>query len=498
MGAGRRHRCPGVNELHDRERERVQLDRHRHVRRGIAATLTSAGISQSIGTAALVASNSSIVGAGTTIATGTGALPSAVCSLAGAGIVETIGSGALVANIANVAGSVATVGTGALAPTPIEKPILEGAIAYVNFLTNKGYVAGVGDVPIATLIGSDPDVYDWHGETDYYPAGHTALGYEYTKAPPAFLNNKPPALLGVFKDAALSGKTIVIRSQSDGSSYSDFNFGMSNIAQSAQCYIRSTGEDDLTIWATIATGKLLDGWAAAPLLGSINAVAFHVIPSNRVDLGSNSLVPFSLPITDVDTPPGEPFNGAVLYSWGPLLSIAAYDTLPLAELRAKTIPEIDPLVAGSRLHAVGGTAQSRVVISWFELQTVEGALLDWRRSSLRRPACSRLSVTPVRQALALLQTTDATASGAGTALNVFATLSLAVTAPSIGAPALKHTLAAIDLVAPAPVIGTPTSRSRSQPSAWRQCRRSVPARSSSCTSSAAPRSLFCRQSTARW
>ena len=245
-------------------------------------------------------------------------------------------------------------GTGELKP---QTSVPDGAIAYVNLITKQGYVDGVGAVGVETLIGSDPQTEASLGPSAFFPDAVTEYGYEFYLQPAGSMLY--PALIGALRIAAVGGKSFVIKFQS--SPYNLRTEDYVNIycfpaAGFSGPWCEGYELPDRDGQANYGTGQWqvpgLNVWRtrrAGP--GIVNALGMTILALDHLDFAANNQVKRTHAINASDTPQPTAVVTIMPY-WGAIASIAAYDTLTLDELAAKTTPTLDTVVL-SAMQGVG-------------------------------------------------------------------------------------------------------------------------------------------------
>jgi len=208
-----------------------------------------------------------------------------------------------------------------------------GATVHVDFLRG-GWVQGVGNVNINTLIGADPN---WSG-SGYYPDAITAYGYDWY----GLGKSDSPCGIGALRTAVLRGDSTIIKLQTGVGEFQEWiEFSLNPATKAYAFNIYNTGDD-----ATGYGSLFFDTPGLSVMLGNVwqkqtgpnivNVVGFNIVNSNRIDLAANDRDAGTQAITDTQTPPGDPLAVVNLLGYGPIASITTYPTLSLAALRAKT------------------------------------------------------------------------------------------------------------------------------------------------------------------
>jgi hypothetical protein len=231
-----------------------------------------------------------------------------------------------------------------------------GTTVYINFLTSKYYVQGIGDVAVTTLLGNDPN---YAGST-YEPTAITQYGYDWYGEG----KSNAACAIGALRTAILRGDSCVIKLQTNNNEFSEYiEFYFYPVNRTYTFSLYNAGDAsarDTVIFDNpdnnIILSQVWQKQTSGPNI--INVLGFHIINSNRQDLAVNDLDSASLPITDVETPPGNPLAIVNLINWGPLVSIATYPTLSLSGLKAKTVPVLDGGGAATTAYSIAGKAST--------------------------------------------------------------------------------------------------------------------------------------------
>jgi hypothetical protein len=306
---------------------------------------------------------SPIAGVGVAHYVATGAFVTARSIVAGAGLVQHAASGTMPAQIASLAG-VGTSSSAGTAALPWITPALPpDAIINVDFLTNKGFVAGTGEVGIETLIGSDPETEWALGPTEYDPAYVTQYGYEPYRKPGEVM----PAMIGALKTAALGGKSIVIKFQTPPSPPAS---NWVNVYLMKSMGFDGPFCEGFPVQSNFGTSKwqqqIGDGAWTARAPGNINALGFNVVgpqATGRMDFAAGNFGSGTHAFSAADW--SGPLALAMIITYEAITSITVYETLALPALQAKTARTLQVATGslnyatmtglGSAVTGVGGT-----------------------------------------------------------------------------------------------------------------------------------------------
>jgi hypothetical protein len=326
---------------------------------------------------------------------------------------------------------------------PAFDAIAEGAAVHVDFVGVTGYVRGVGNVGVNTLIGKDSNS-DWiMGTTAYYPEGLTQYGYDYNNTAAVAAGGYPPCFIGALRSAVMSGKSVVIKLQSTGSALNNNVFQIYiNAFQSFNgVYVESYGNETVGLDAGDNAGGSFEldaaGFHRVPqgVAGIVNAIGFSAITANRLDFTYNNFDAKTTPLVNT----GEALAVGVMNVYGAIASITAFDTLSLADLKAKTTPILYGVV--SPPLSIGQPALQGYA-NFIAIPTSAGApALGQPAITKKLTATSAVAGAPILSKPALGK--------------VLAAANLADSAPTIGEGDLgqRHGLIAAALTIVPPVVG---------------------------------------------
>ena len=234
------------------------------------------------------------------------------------------------------------VGTGTLVAAYVGiDPIAQGATVYVNFLTNKGYVKGTGNVAISTLLGNDPALDAIYRVTGYDPTGITEQGFLFQSS----ASGKVPAFIGALRADVLAGKSVVVKFQSAPTGTPQGYISQLLPASGSPAVNFDGWGGNVSIGGAVAYTVLPStAWRGDTGANVVNAVGYTVLPNNRFDIAANNAESSTTVATASDTP--QPLVATYFESYEPIASIAVYDTQTLAGLLAKTAPVIDGALSG--------------------------------------------------------------------------------------------------------------------------------------------------------
>ena len=290
------------------------------------------------------------------------ALPTFVITVTTAAVIDLVGKTVAAPSI----GTLAIAQVQALQFQPLTVGLLTavpaGAIINVDFIKQAGFVAGTGAVGIETLIGHDPNPgISW--ATGYFADALTQYGYDYSISA-AGGGFTIPALIGALRSAALGGSTIIITFQAKpdagaGWENEDYKLHIVNTGQAKEIEF-SAQSGTLYVWtSTKPIKELFNVWqySSGP---QVNVAGFTLRSSIAIDFAGNNLDSWSYALTDTETPPANPMRTIAIDAWGPIASITVYETLALADLKAKTVPALPPaagptfVITQAQALALGG------------------------------------------------------------------------------------------------------------------------------------------------
>jgi hypothetical protein len=331
--------------------------------------------------------------------------------------------------------------------------IAEGASVHVDLVGVTGYVRGVGSVGVNTLIGKDPNSDFILGSSAYYPEGQTQYGYDYNNDAAGAAGGYSPAFIGALRSAVMSGKSVVIKFQSTGSIHNNnvFQIYINAVQSFNGVYVESYGgSESVGLDAGDNAGAWFELDAAAfhrvpqGVAGIVNAIGFNAITANRLDYACNNFDAQTTPLVDT----GEALAVGIINTYGAIASITTFDTLSLADLKAKTVPKLyGGAATGEQMLGVGtlsttyrftanGLAGAPPVIGTATLKQTHkniGVAVSVGAPALGVPAFAQ-SYILAAPSLAVGPPLLSTAAIA--AISNVSTLGLVTSSPALGAPAL--------------------------------------------------------------
>jgi hypothetical protein len=271
-------------------------------------------------------------------ATGTGVLVADVALAGGTGnsAFVTSGSGALTSVEASVGGDdrVPVTGTGVLVaslppPIVVNDPIADGATVHIDFVHGPtGFVLGLGNVDIATLLGNDPN----YPESDYYPEGITDYGYVFYG-----VGSYPPCATNELLAAILRGDSVVIKLQTPppgGDRYEQIDFRFYDDAGNYYAVFMDENPTRVGFYTYASAVAFNDVWFSYGEPGNINALGFSFLQRDHIDFAVNDLNAATQPQTVDDTP--GPLSTFWMSTYAAIASITTFPRLPLADLKTQT------------------------------------------------------------------------------------------------------------------------------------------------------------------